>query len=208
MASVLKLVGIVILNDMVSSIDVPVAFEGYDLMFYWNYTVESGKAPWNGSQEYKYRILSSDSFGNEREYDLWFRNQENLDLFTKNPWYFMPQYGGFCAIGMCCQLMPDGYWNASISKLGPPSGIDDKNRGWLVYNEKLYFLANEVNLKVFSRNLDENIKMADEKWYSWFGSYAKDGGILNFQCYNDAITLLKCMEGGQDWAPLYNGTSL
>ena len=115
-------IGLIILLKTTFCINVPVAFEGYDLMFFWNNSAFDDEAPWNGTDEFVYRIISNDSLGNPREYDIWFMNQENLNLFSSKPWYFMPQYGGFCAIGMCCQLMPDGYWSPT-ERMGPPSGI-------------------------------------------------------------------------------------
>ena len=102
--------------------------------------------------------------------------------------------------------MPDGFWNATISKMGPPSGINNELRGWLTYNEKLYFFTNEALGKVFSQDIETNIKLADDEWKEWFGEYWEEG-ILNFQCYNDQNSLLKCMNKGQDWAPIHNETS-
>ena len=82
---------------VVHSIEVPVVFEGYDLMFYWNNSATDGESPWIGKERFSYRLLSKDASGVDREYDLWFREKDNLEVFSSNPWYFMPQYGGFCA---------------------------------------------------------------------------------------------------------------
>ena len=60
-------------------------------------------------------------------------------------------------------------------------------------------------VRLFNVDIDEFIELADEKWDKWFGEYSNEG-ILNFECYNDRITLAKCMNNGQDFAPIYNNS--
>eukprot|EP01083_Nonionella_stella_P076395 208141_1 len=65
-----------------------VAFEGRDIMEYWN----SNSSVMG---HIKYNITSKDDKGIEREYQLWFSTQENLETFKQNQTHYLPQYGGF-----------------------------------------------------------------------------------------------------------------
>merc|ERR1711974_1890 len=67
---------------------VPVAFEGRDIMEYWNSNSSVvGNLPYN--------VTSKDDKGIERIYQLWFSSQDNLDTFKQNQTHYLPQYGGF-----------------------------------------------------------------------------------------------------------------
>jgi YHS domain-containing protein len=67
--------------------------------------------------------------------------------FSKNPSKYVPQYGGFCAYHMS---------KGQIADSDPAA--------FLIYKGKLYLCADADSGKIFSRNIDENIRKADDYW--------------------------------------------
>lgn len=67
---------------------IPVAFSGHDIMEFWNSNSSvMGTIPYN--------ITSKDEQGIERQYELWFSSQKNLEQFKTDETHYLPQYGGF-----------------------------------------------------------------------------------------------------------------
>ncbi len=64
---------------------VPVAFEGRDIMEYWNSNSSVlGNIPLN--------ITSKDENEIERIYQLWFSSSDNLNTFKQNHTHYLPPY--------------------------------------------------------------------------------------------------------------------
>jgi len=74
-------------------------------------------------------------------------NKDHLDLFTKNPEQYAPQYGGYCA------------WAAAQ---GDIAYGDPEN--WNVYKNKLYLNYNDKIQDKWFQNIDEFIIRADKNW--------------------------------------------
>lgn len=110
------------------------AIEGYDTVAFFN----EEKAV-KGNQQYT----------TEWKDVTWlFSNQENLELFIKNPENYAPQFGGYCAWGM-----REGY-KASTSP---------KN-AWTVYENKLYLNYNKAVMKGWLEEKKKNISIAESNW--------------------------------------------
>ena len=98
---------------------IPVILEGYDV-------VEYSKLDYNtcdsvvGKEEYSFDMKSTDENRDTRLYQFWFANEENLEHFSKDPWRYVPKFGGFCSYGTCCETPETGDWPWTESHLGPP----------------------------------------------------------------------------------------
>lgn len=106
---------------------------GYDLVSY-----QTGKKPLPGNGNY---VATID------QVNYIFANQENLEVFNKNPKKYMPQYGGFCAFG------------ASVGK----KFIGDPNV-WEVVDGKLYFNLDNGIKAMWVKDIPGNIVKADKNW--------------------------------------------
>ena len=178
---------------------IPVALEGYDVVYYFQTNTSCDSK--QGNSNYTYNINSADSDGNLRTYQFWFISQENLELFSSDPWKYLPKYGGFCSWGTCCELSDDG-WKWSATFLGPPAGPDPLDCGFRVYNGSLYFnIWNYYDSKFFENSTREkHIKAADNRWIGWFGSLK--AGIFNWNCFSHVYTYDSCPYIKQKYAPL------
>ena len=97
----------------------PIVFQGYDVVAYFYNVTECDGI--KGKEEYSYNLISSDHNGIDRVYKFLFADENNLNIFTSDPWQYAPRNGGFCSYGTCCELPEDGWpWNAKW--LGPPAG--------------------------------------------------------------------------------------
>lgn len=114
-----------------------VAIHGYDVVAYFN------GAPQKGNTDYTYIY---------DEVTYKFSSQENLNLFTKNPNQYIPQYGGYCA-----------YAIALKSKK-----VDVNPKTYEIRNGKLYLFYNSWGnntLKSWLKQQPEKlVKKADVNW--------------------------------------------
>lgn len=76
-----------------------------------------------------------------------FANQENLDMFKKEPEKYAPQYGGYCAYGTA-----DGH--------KAPTETDT----WTVKDNKLYFNYNKKVQQIWNKDQVGYIEKADKNW--------------------------------------------
>jgi YHS domain-containing protein len=77
----------------------------------------------------------------------WFSSQENASLFKDHPEKYAPQYGGFCGYAV------------SLGKLRPVNPLI-----YQLYNGKLILQHTQDAYDHFNKNLDDNVKKADENW--------------------------------------------
>lgn len=76
-----------------------------------------------------------------------FSSEKNQKKFEKDPQMFLPEYGGYCAMGV-----------AMGKKLpGDPTV-------WKIRNGELYFNVNEDIQQKWKKDIDKNITTANKKW--------------------------------------------
>ena len=76
-----------------------------------------------------------------------FSSARNMAAFKANPSKYVPQYGGFCAMG---------------AALGKKLDIDPTQ--FKVVNDKLYLNVSVDGFKAWSKDIPGNIAKADENW--------------------------------------------
>jgi YHS domain-containing protein len=76
-----------------------------------------------------------------------FSSRENLEAFKNSPEKYAPQYGGYCAYG------------ASQGHKAPT-----QTDTWTVADGKLYFNYNSDVKKLWTKDQENLIKVADQKW--------------------------------------------
>ena len=110
-----------------------VAVKGYDVVSYFDQ-----KKPMKGNPKYSYQY-------NGAKYE--FVSSEHLALFAKSPEAYLPQYGGYCAVG---------------ASMGHKADIDPQS--WAVIDDKLYLNSSAGAQKLFNKDPHAAIKHADENW--------------------------------------------
>jgi YHS domain-containing protein len=120
-------------DSSVNKGDDGVAVKGYDVVAYF---IE--KRPMKGNPKYSYQY-------NRATYD--FVSIEHLDLFAKNPEIYLPQYGGYCAVG---------------TSMGHKADIDPES--WTVIDGKLYLNSSKGAQKLFDKDPQSAINKADQNW--------------------------------------------
>lgn len=76
-----------------------------------------------------------------------FSGEENKKKFEKDPQKYLPEYGGYCAMGV-----------AMGKKLPGDPAV------WKIRNGKLYFNVNEDIQQKWKKDVDKNITTANQKW--------------------------------------------
>jgi YHS domain-containing protein len=109
------------------------AVKGYDVLSYFDQ-----KSPMKGDPKYSYQY-------NGAKYN--FVSRQHLDLFAKSPEAYLPQYGGYCALG---------------TSMGHKADIDPES--WAVIDGKLYLNSGKRAQKLFNNDPHSAIKQADENW--------------------------------------------
>lgn len=109
------------------------AVKGYDVVAYFEQ-----KEPTKGDPKYSYEY-------NGAKYR--FISAAHLDLFAKNPQAYLPQYGGYCAVG---------------ASIGHKADIDPES--WAVIDGRLYLNSSKGAQKLFIKDPHSAIKQADENW--------------------------------------------
>lgn len=109
------------------------AMHGYDPVAYFT----SG-GPRKGKEKYAVRHTGG---------TYYFENAKNKDAFMADPDRYLPQYGGFCAMGIALGKKLDGDPNV-----------------WKVVNNKLYLNVNEDVSVAWNRDIPGNLYKANENW--------------------------------------------
>ena len=110
-----------------------VAVKGYDVVAYFDQ-----KQPMKGDPKYSYEY-------NGAKYN--FVSSGHLALFAKSPEAYLPQYGGYCAVG---------------TSMGHKADIDPES--WAVIDNKLYLNSSKGAQKLFDKDPQSAIKKADQNW--------------------------------------------
>jgi len=109
------------------------AIRGYDPVAYF----KVGK-PVKGNESYHYQWKNT----------TWlFATKENLELFSRNPEQYSPQYGGYCAYGLS-----EGH-----------KAPTDPN-AWTIVDGKLYLNYSPKVKEIWMKNQKERIQVADKTW--------------------------------------------
>ncbi len=109
------------------------AIRGYDPVAYFT----DGK-PVRGNEDLSYQWKNANWF---------FSTKQNLDLFTKNPEKYAPQYGGYCAYGMS-----EGH-----------KAPTDPN-AWTIVDGKLYLNYSLDVKEKWKKDQMQRIDKADKNW--------------------------------------------
>jgi len=93
-------------------------------------------------------VKGTDSLSYQWKEATWlFATRADMEAFKTNPEKYAPQYGGYCAYGLS-----QGH--------KAPTETDT----WSVLNDKLYFNYNLKVKEMWSKDQQNFIKAADEKW--------------------------------------------
>lgn len=93
-------------------------------------------------------VKGADSLSYQWKAATWlFSNRENLEAFMATPEKYAPQYGGYCAYGTS-----QGH--------KAPTETDT----WTVVNDKLYFNYNAKVKEIWTKDEQNLIQQADQKW--------------------------------------------
>mmetsp|Transcript_19260 Transcript_19260/g.32238 ORF Transcript_19260/g.32238 Transcript_19260/m.32238 type:complete len:220 (-) Transcript_19260:1608-2267(-) len=177
---------------------IPVVLEGYDIVEYYHLEYNTCSSVM-GISKYSYTMHSADEAGDKRMYQFWFSSKSNLQKFAADPWKYAPKFGGFCSFGVCCETGSDWPWEAD--HMGPPAGPDPNKCGFRVYNGSLYFNIDDSHDETFFADADTNLKYAEDRWISWYGSL--HAGVFNWNCLSThGWSYDQCYDDGQLKAPL------
>jgi len=121
-----------------------VLLKGYDVVGYF-----SKKKALKGNPQFQ---------ANYKGATFFFENAQNLETFKQNPENYLPQYGGWCAMGL---LYGGQNW-------GFPNGKYPANPSeFLIENGKLYLffeIPKQNTKKTFSKNFEKYVLQADQQW--------------------------------------------
>lgn len=109
------------------------ALHGYDPVAYFT---ENG--PKKGKKKYAVRHTGG---------TYYFSSEKNKNAFMENPDRYLPEYGGFCAMGVALGKKLDGDPNV-----------------WKIIGNKLYLNVNKDVAVAWQRDIPGNLTNADENW--------------------------------------------
>lgn len=109
------------------------ALHGYDPVAYFK-----ADAPMKGMKKYSVKHMGG---------TYYFSSSKNMKAFQANPDAYLPQYGGFCAMGVALGKKLDGDPNV-----------------WKIVDDKLYLNVNADVSKAWQRNIPGNLAKAEEYW--------------------------------------------
>ena len=140
---------------------------GYDLVAYHRLQPGDNGIPGKASIQYRHT----------NGYVYYFSSEANKKTFMENPTQYLPAYGGFCAFGIAYEF-PDQGWPWAPNHMGPPCGPRD---GWEIIDGVLYCSINRSYQMRFSRQQEESIRIANDRWIQFYGTLTT--GPQNNGCY-------------------------
>lgn len=163
-----------------------VVLRGFDVVEYFRLH-QKGKTRAKGVKG-KHRYSYSLKRGGAN-YIFYFKDQQNLRDFQKDPHKYIPRFGGFCSWGFanewgelssvpenCSECLTGWPWTREI--MGPPA---DTVNGWSIYQGHLYFNINSTYRKLWEDNPDTFIARASRRWEQYFNSLSE--GPLNVKSF-------------------------
>ena len=109
------------------------AMHGYDPVAYF-----MSNAPMKGEKKFAVKHMGG---------TYYFANAKNMKAFKADPAAYLPQYGGFCAMGVALGKKLDGDPNV-----------------WKIVDNKLYLNVNKDVSMAWQRDIPGNIEKADDYW--------------------------------------------
>jgi len=76
-----------------------------------------------------------------------FVSKQNMELFTKNPTKYLPQFDGYCAYGV---------QNGTKAKGDPEV--------WVIVDGKLYFTGNKDSMSKWKKGFPDSLKESLDQW--------------------------------------------
>ncbi len=117
-----------------------IALRGYDVVSYFNGKSEEG----------------SGAFQTSHAGVMWrFTSAAHRDQFVANPQRFMPEYGGYCSVGMA-----------------HGGAVPTDPQAFALYKGKLYLNSNKLSRATWSYARDWMISRADPNWTKWLARNA------------------------------------
>lgn len=165
-------------TDICTSPDVGPVMQGVDLVEYFNRAAKG-----DTYEEYSGDICDGSIASIFAGYSFYFLSEANKAAFDKNPVNYLPQYGGFCTLGLTSEFCPNFQWDKAC--LGPKT----LTNAWEILDNKLYFFMQSIPLVMFNENPDMLIAQGTKRWSDFFGVEESRGIYhLNTACYNTETT--------------------
>ena len=159
------------------------AIGGNDVVAY--FSLKPGEKDVRGSPLYRRYIDSASTLPPDllhyhpQPYEFWFSNSENAEKFEKDPWKFIPAFGGHCSYGiatrpdMTPELLADGRIGFTCIH----------SNEWDILNGTLYLNSCHMYYD-FIKDPIKSTKDAHEQWKEWFGK-SHGFGPINDRCFQD-----------------------
>ena len=156
------------------NIDTPV-LHGYDLVAYFALGTWSHAARGKPS-------LSLDRFYNWTDprdnttysYSFWFSSEANRQRFVRDPWRYMPRYGGFSAYKTATESFWQPFPDPQTRGAAPFTHPD----AFVIKDGHLYMEYSLEYKKLFMQS-ESVVRLADRRWIAWYGSL-QSGPLNNF----------------------------
>ncbi len=155
-------------------IDTPV-LHGYDLVAYfalgtWSHAAR-GKASIRLNRFYNWTDPRDNT---TYSYSFWFSSELNKQRFARDPWRYLPRYGGFSAYKTATESFWKPYPDPQIRGAAPFAHPD----AFVIKDGRLYMEYSLEYKKLFMQS-QQVIRQADAKWISWYGRL-ENGPLNNF----------------------------
>ncbi len=91
-----------------------------------------------GKSDYSYKWMDA---------EWYFANKNDMQKFMKNPEMYAPEFGGYCAYAAGRNML-----------------VQSDPTAWTIKDNKLYLNKNADVKRLFKKDIDNNIKMANKEW--------------------------------------------
>jgi YHS domain-containing protein len=161
-------------TDLCTDPDAGPVMQGVDLVEYFNRAAQG-----DTYLEYSGDVCDGSIETNFAGYTFYFKSEANKALFDANPITYVPQFGGFCTLGITAEFCPAFQWDKSC--LGPKA----LTNAWQILDGKLYFFMQSIPLTMFNENPYLLIDQGTKRWADFFGVEESQGVYhINTACYN------------------------
>ena len=159
------------------------AINGVDVVAY--FSLPKGGKDVKGSPLHRRYLNASSTLSPEllrlhpEPYEFWFSTSSNAELFSQDPWKYIPAFGGHCTHGI-----------SSRSDLTPEFLTDGRyaftclnTSQWAILNGTLYL--NSCGMySDFLKDPSGDALRAHTKWKKWFGK-ERNVGPVNDRCFQN-----------------------
>jgi hypothetical protein len=156
------------------NIDTPV-LHGYDLVAYFSLGTWAHAARGRPSLALERFYNWTDPRDNTTySYSFWFSSEANRQRFARDPWRYIPRYGGFSAYKTATESFWHPYPDPQTRGAAPFAHPD----AFVIKDAQLYMEYSLEYKKLFMQSQDV-IRLADIKWTAWYGGL-RAGPLNNF----------------------------